>query len=85
MISAATSGGANWRVRSHFYHLYHKTGVYASTYVLVLAHYGGCMVVVWWLYGGSLAEVALCSTHMLISSPREQHELQTQSAPVSPA
>ena len=38
----------------------------------------------WRLYGGSPTEVAVCSARMLISSPCEHHELQTQSAPLSP-
>jgi hypothetical protein len=42
----------------YFYNLYIKIGIHAGTDVPVLAHYGGCMAVVWRLYGGSLAEVA---------------------------
>jgi hypothetical protein len=38
------------------------------------------MAIVWWLYGESLVEVALCSARMLVFLPCEQRELQTQSA-----
>ena len=75
MKSAASSAAANEGKVAVRQYLYSKTGIYTGTYVPVLAHYGGCMAVVWRLYGGSLPEAALCSARMLISSPCEQHEL----------
>ena len=40
----------------------------ASTYVPVLAHYGGCMAVVWRLYGGTPAELARSYLHRVSST-----------------
>ena len=60
-----------WHARARLAHACARAS-YSTPYLL------------WRLYGGTPAELAHCSTRILISSPCEQHELQTQSAPLSP-